>query len=226
MAPVPLADTNPSPLADYFFICGIESSQVSEHRVSFVGSNGTPSPAAVDATIEENAVLETDLESRPKSTELEGIPEVDPQRKRMSYETRKSICSIIEVSRQSTASNRSSATIKAIPTPNGAGLSDRDFEIALRRFASERENFLDEIQLNAGSIAQPNKKAKSKPTTPRIVSDVPGHTANLSRSMGTLKRRISGMSSLKRQPSLARQCMSLIHFRAQNVVQDTKLTFD
>lgn len=210
MAPVlPPIETNSSPLADYFFICGIESSQVSDEKFKIPVQNGSSPPPAVNATIEENEVLEVDPDTRPKSTELESIPSNEAQRQRMSWEARKSICSIIEVGRHSTAaSNRSSATIKGAPAVGGSGLSDQEFESALRKFASERDSFLEEIQFSAGAIARPAKKTtKARPKTQRIVSEEVGPAANLSRGMGTLKRRISVMSSLKRQPSVARQGM-------------------
>lgn len=204
MAPIAtVADLTPGPLADYFFICGIESSQVFDEKAVL-----TP---AVDATIEENEVLETDPETRPKSTELEVAPSPDAKdtngrRSRLSYETRKSIGSFIQVDsgRQSTnPSNRSSATIKGIQQLGGSGLNDEAFEIALRKFASERELFLEEIQFSAGAIAQPPKKpTKTRPKTQRIVNDeaqVPSRSG-----VGTLRRRLS---NLKRPPSMARQGM-------------------
>ncbi|KAF2101053.1 dDENN domain-containing protein [Rhizodiscina lignyota] len=205
MAPIATAaDLFPGPLADYFFICGIESSQIFDEK-SAVG----PVTPAVDATIEENEVLETDPEARPKSTELEIQPTQDAggRRSRMSYETRKSISSFIQVDsgRQSTSpSNRSSATIKGIQQIGGSGLNDVEFESALRKFASERDSFLEEINFSAGVVAQPPKRpSKSRPKAQRIVSDE--GPAPLQSRVGTLKRRISTMSSLKRQPSMVRQ---------------------
>jgi hypothetical protein len=223
MAPIPTApDLNPGPLADYFFICGIESSQVFDDKVVL---NGSQTPA-VGTTIEENEVLEVDSDTRPKSTELDPLPSPDTnsRRNRLSYEARKSIGSFIQVEsgRQSVVpSNRSSATIKNIAQIGGPGFTEADFEIALRKFANDRESFLEEIQFSAGIIPQQSTKrpTKSRPKTQRIVSD-DGPAPSRS-GVGTLRRRISTMSSLKRQTSMVRQGMYSISNAAQHLLHVT-----
>lgn len=217
MAPIPTTgDSTAGPLADYFFIAGIESSQVLREAL-FVDTGNTQLrdgaiTPAVETTIEENEVLETDATTRPKSTELESLEALSGSRRsRQSLEARKSVGSIIEVSRRSSqaASNRSSATIKAQPIEGQNGMSDVQFESALRKFANARESFIEEIQFTAGAIPAPSKKKTSRPRTQRITSEEIGppparsSAGALGSSVGTLKRRISTMSSLKRQPSPA-----------------------
>ncbi|KAI4960542.1 hypothetical protein J4E86_002164 [Alternaria arbusti] len=210
MAPAPssTAEQSSTPLADYFFISGIESSQVYDERTQ---SNGiVTSPLAqppVDETIEEDRALETDS-IRP--TSQDGLSNGDSTRRRSANrfsENRQSNCTIIGPDPKQTASNRSSATIKGVQL-GGSGLSDQDFDIALRKFASERDTFLEEIQFTAG-VAQ---QARSTPTRPRPrpqrVSQANNDdgVGNLRSGVGSIRRRISTMqSSLKRQSSTARQ---------------------
>lgn len=216
MAPAPsstTAEQSSTPLADYFFISGIESSQVYDERTY---SNGiVTSPLAqppVDETIEEDQALETES-LRP--TSQDGLPNGDRDRSRSRSahrfsENRESVGTIIGPDAKQTASNRSSATIKGVQL-GGAGLSDQEFDIALRKFASERDSFLEEIQFTAG-VAQQARSAPARPRPrPQRVSQASPEdgVGNLRSGVGSIRRRISTMqSSLKRQPSTARQCKS------------------
>lgn len=208
MAPAaPRADASSAPLADYFFICGIESSQVYDGRNQPNGLSTTLSlPVDVDETIEEDRALETDS-LRPKSQE--GLPIGDLTRRksgRLSYENRNSVGTIIGPDSKQTASNRSSATIKGLQL-GGSGLSDADFEQALRKFASERDTFLEEIQFTAG-VAQQNRPSRPARPKPQQRSKNEDSVNNLRSGVGSIRRRLSTMqSSIKRQSSMSRQGM-------------------
>jgi hypothetical protein len=216
MAPATAADGSSAPLADYFFISGIESSQVYDERAQQNGISIVTSPLAsppVDETIEEDRALETDS-IRP--TSQEGLPAAngDCYRRRSgrSSEHRTSVGTIISSDAKYTASNRSSATIKGMPVLGGSGLSEQDFEHALRKFASERDNFLEEIQFTAG-VAQQNRptSTRPRPRPQRVQQGGAEEVGNLRSGVGSIRRRISTMqSSLKRQSSVARQCKSNI----------------
>src|SRR5690349_5039962 len=117
MAPAPSTEGSNAPLADYFFISGIESSQVYEERLQ---PNGIVSPLAsppVDETIEEDRALETDS-IRP--TSQDGLPNGGSTRRRSGQrlsENRLSVGTItgLEPSKTTvTPSNRSSATVKGL----------------------------------------------------------------------------------------------------------------
>jgi len=200
--PPPLAEAATMPLADYFFIAGMESSQIMDEKYQPIGIM-TPPPEPVDETIEEHRVLETDTGS------LNGI---DPSRKsaRFSYEARKSVVSI-SGSESMITSNRSSVTIRQVPSDSlelGSGsLWDLDFDKALRKFVSERDSFIEEIQFNAGTLPQLSRP-KARPKTQRIITDE-NQAGSLMSGVGSIRKRISTMSSLKRQPSLMRQCKSI-----------------
>jgi hypothetical protein len=207
MAPIPAADSSSTPLADYFFISGIESSQVYDERSQPAGLASplsSPPPVDVDETIEEDRALETDA-IRPKSQEGLSNGESTKRRSaRLSFDHRNSVGTIIGPEPKQSASNRSSTTIKGVQV-GGSGLSDVDFDNALRKFASERDSFLEEIQFTAG-VAQQNRPARpSRPRPQRIQHEEAG--GNLRSGVGSIRRRLSTMqSSLKRQPSVARQC--------------------
>ncbi|KAF9693458.1 hypothetical protein EKO04_008504 [Ascochyta lentis] len=212
MAPISSAEGSSAPLADYFFISGIESSQVYDERLQ---PNGIVSPLAsppVDETIEEDRALETDS-IRP--TSQDGLPNGGSTRRRSGQrlsENRQSVGTItgFDSKPSVTASNRSSATIKGLNL-GAPGLSDVDFENALRKFASERDTFLEEIQFSAG-VTQQSRQTPTRPRPrPPRVSQTPSANsedgiANLRSGVGSIRRRLSTMqSSLKRQSSTARQ---------------------
>ncbi|KAL9063092.1 MAG: hypothetical protein Q9157_008429 [Trypethelium eluteriae] len=206
----PAADASSVPLADYFFISGIESTQVLEDRQP---PNASVAAVPTEATIEEDTALETEDDPRPATPKSpkESTPKRN-SRNRYSFEARKSIGSVIgtEGNRRDsrgTASNRSSVTIKAVQTPQtpqagSALLNDADFDEALRKFASDRESFVEEIQFSAGTLQQ-TSKPRPRPKTVRITNTE--DSGGLKGGVGSLKRRLSTMNSMKRQPSVARQ---------------------
>ncbi|KAI6871023.1 DENN-domain-containing protein [Hortaea werneckii] len=184
-----------APLADYFFIAGIESSQVYEE------SDDVPPPAPVQDTIDEDRVLETHDESRPTT------PDASGRRSRYSFEARKSIGSVINSQEPPTpGSNRSSTTIRAVQPARALGLEDdATFEEALKKFASERENFLEDIHISAGTVPTPTQR-KPRPRTVRITQDESspnGNASGLHRGVGSIRRRLSTMNSMRRQQSVS-----------------------
>ncbi|KAG9659503.1 DENN-domain-containing protein, partial [Aureobasidium melanogenum] len=126
----PTKESTSVPLADYFFISGIESTQIYDER-----EHAAASPPPVDETIEEDIALETDSITSPRPS-TPGSPNTDRTKRgssRYSWEARKSISSVISPGEfKPTPSNRSSATIKGLQTETPS-LSDEDFEIALRK---------------------------------------------------------------------------------------------
>ena len=192
-----VGDTS-APLADYFFISGIESSQVYDERLVV-----SPTPAPVEDTIEEDEALVTN-DNRPDSPQSPGSPTDTSakRRPRYSFEARKSIGSIIDGAYTKTpASNRSSTTIRAGNAVGGSGLSDDAFEEALKKFASERDSFLEDIHVSAGAVTSAPTAKKPRPKTVRITQDENSLGAGLKGPVGSIQRRLSTMKSMKRQPS-------------------------
>lgn len=189
-----------APLADYFFIAGIESAQVYDEKLA-----NAPPAAPVEETIDEDRELAIDHlgSGRPATP---GSPGDTTRRSRYSFEARKSVGSIINVTEEKlSASNRSSTTIKA-GTIGGSGLSDADFEEALKKFATERDSFLEDIHVSAGAVTpQTQNKRATRPKTVRITQDENSLGLNgsgLKSGVGSLRRRLSTMNSMKRASSV------------------------
>lgn len=88
---------------------------------------------------------------------------------------------------------------------------DFDFDTALRKFATERENFLEDLSFSAGAVQ--NHPRKPPPLNARI-QKVMDSSSNASPSLsksGSLRRRISlrDLNSMRRAPSVVnRACES------------------
>ncbi|KAI9785749.1 MAG: hypothetical protein M1839_008766, partial [Geoglossum umbratile] len=193
-------DPSSAPLADYFWIAGIDSLSYGEQLrlVPNTGeklSNGNSSPP-VASTIEEDKTLELDDGQRALASDRH-----NSFGRLSSGEPRLSIHAVVtEGDSKQTSSNRSSATITGIQL-NGTGLSDFDFDKALRKFAAERDSFLDELSYSAGTIV-PNRPVMH-PRAQRVINEEPG---GLKAVGGSIRRRISfrDLNSMKRQPSMVR----------------------
>ena len=228
MAPTPAsADASSVPLADHFFIAGIESTQIYDERLNRVAS-----PPPVEETIDEDVALETDtireVNVRPESPASPN-PDATPKKTnpRYSWEARKSIGSVIgPIDFKPTPSNRSSTTIKGVQLdapPPAPALSDEDFEHALRKFATERDSFLEEIQVSSGAVV-PQKTAKPRPKTLRVSNhdESPssalgggggggsGAKGGLGSGIGSIRRRLSTMNRPRRQASTASRAGELL----------------
>ena len=200
------ADASSRPLADYFFIAGLETSQIYDERS---GNNSSPQVAA---TIEEGKAWGTGLTHNQSPTKPASPRAEDQKRRsRYSFEARKSISSTIALPEiSSPMSNRSSATIRPVAAVGGSGLNDEDFEHALRKFANERDSFLEEIHVAAGAVTntQPTKAVdptRHRPRTVRIKNAEEPPPSGLRSGVGSLRRRLSTMNGLKRQSSNSRQ---------------------
>lgn len=204
-------DSTSAPLADYFWIAGIDSLSYNDSISSATipkptNGAGPPSPG-VDATIEEGSEGETSAippTGTQRATARHSRNNSWNRLSKISNDARNSIQTLDEL--ETTRSNRSSVTIKG-PT-NGNGLGDFDFDRALFKFANERENFLDDLSFSAGAPTQTRSPMTSSKTERFRVEegDVLGSTArrNPLRSVGgSIRRRISfrDMNSMKRQPS-------------------------
>ncbi|KAF9885337.1 hypothetical protein FE257_013054 [Aspergillus nanangensis] len=204
------ADVSTTPLADYFWIAGVDGPEIletfqrlgDEYRAN---SAASPGPAVTD-TIEEDADAEEahdprlDGLSRPESIAVS----------RNSFQRFSMRSGDSDPNGNGSSSNRSSLTIKGgAPSPRGSSfMGDFDFDKALLKFASERESFLSDLSLSAGAITN-SSRPRSRLRTQKIVSeDSSSQPASLLRSgIGSVRRHMAfrDMNSMKRQPSIARQ---------------------
>jgi hypothetical protein len=207
-----------APLADYFWIAGIDSLSYSDQVFSppnpWEKSNGAgPSSPQVDTTIEEGSEGETPVSppsGTPRATARHSRNNSWNRLSKLSNDVRTSIQGLDEL--EKTQSNRSSVTIKApTTTGNGGGtLGDFDFDQALMKFANEREYFLDDLSFSAGAPVQ-KAPPMTNPRTDRLRNEegVSNGAGQAKRSPlrsvgGSIRRRISfkDMNSMKRQPSM------------------------
>jgi hypothetical protein len=223
-------DTTSAPLADYFWIAGVDSLSYSDpiswSQNTPLTSNipAGPPPPGFDATIEEGeSEGETAANSRSSKENRTARAQARHSRQnswnrlsRITNDSRNSIGAIDDLE-NTTQSNRSSITIKGVPLSNGTNgntngtgggaLGDFDFDSALVKFANEREHFLDDLSFAAGAPPQ-------RPTpfaTPRSQQAKGAEGANALSSKrnqlksvgGSIRRRISfrDMNSMRRQPT-------------------------
>lgn len=211
MPPTSTPETSIAPLADFFWIAGVDGSEILDaflklgEEYSHLHRNA--SGPSLAETIEEDA----DAEAENASVILADSSRPDSRNGRRNSVQRLSKLSMSMRSTGSdskgTHSNRSSMTIKGASSPSRSSfLSDFDFDKALLKFASERESFLSDLSLSAGAITP--ARPKPRPRTQRITSEEPAPQVNpLKSGIGSVRRHMSfrDMSSMKRQPSVARQ---------------------
>lgn len=222
-------DPSSAPLADYFWIAGIDSLSYDEPHSS-VNTNardksphGAPIPPPIaDTTIEEGSEGEA---GSGGDTVSGGTPRAGARHSRVNSwqkftrptnNERLSIQSMETI--HLTNSNRSSITIRAVPGSSNNdvehknGLGDFDFDRALMKFANERENFLDDLSFSAGAVPQKQPPMTNRAERLKIeeTADASGRRSPFGRVGGSLRRKISfrDMSSVKRQTTVSRSSKS------------------
>lgn len=225
-------DPSSAPLADYFWIAGIDSisynetSQSSSSHIRDRSPNNAPTSPPIEGTIDEGSEGEHSdaiLGSAPRATARHSRTNSWNRLSKLSSDARLSIQSLDTIT--PTTSNRSSATIRAVPpigtngTTNGGGLlGEFDFDRALMKFANERESFLDDLSFSAGTVLQnrppmTNRAERIKHEEGDFSPGLNSKMSTLGRVGGTLRRKISfrDMSSMRRQPTVSRsgECLLL-----------------
>ncbi|QPH05985.1 hypothetical protein C2857_004142 [Epichloe festucae Fl1] len=222
-------ESSSTPLADYFWIAGVES-------ISYDDPLPTTSNLPVESTIAEDGEPDDDTFNGYKPATARHSRQNSANRlSKISLDGRFSINSTLDELDGNTRSNRSSATIKAAkPTgangsaSNGAsagppasegpipgqgfglmGMPDFDFDKALLKFAAERENFLEDLSFTAGAKLQ-SRPPMVNPRAERIRADqgVPsGRMSPLKSLKGSIRRKISfrEMNSVRKGPAISRQ---------------------
>jgi hypothetical protein len=202
MAPASAPEAASTPLADFFWIAGVDGSEILE-IFSKLGeeyrANHVQTPTMSD-TIEEDADAEEEHLPPSERYSFQRLSKIE-------HDARQSIRSLAS-DLSFSESNRSSLTIKPSQSSSSASLlSDLDFDKALLKFAAERDSFLLDLSLNAGMGVQNRPKARTR--TQKIVSPEEGNP--LKSGIGSVRRHMSfrEMNSMKRQPSLARHGESI-----------------
>ncbi|KAJ9614267.1 hypothetical protein H2200_002403 [Cladophialophora chaetospira] len=207
------------PLADYFWIAGLDSQQLvdafsqqrwSHNTVNTNGSNG------LDSIIQEEVTAENDESSilqSPRASVSHSRRDSYQRLSQLSDEARGTIRSIDSAT--NSRSNRSSMTLRATgPTavPHDArmstAISEVDFDKAMKKFATNRDEFYLDLNFNQPDTVKPKptRSTNSRHKTQKIVGQDEG-PALPSRNFGSIRRHLSfkDMSSTKRQLSMARR---------------------
>ncbi|KAI1210614.1 DENN-domain-containing protein [Annulohypoxylon truncatum] len=209
-------DSPSAPLADYFWIAGVESISYQD-----LPPPTSASSTQVDGTIDEDGEPDDDPEPTPSPSANRNSARHSRQNSnnRLSKASFASIQALEELD-GNTRSNRSSATIRPNPHPaaapqdGGGFLMDFDFDKALVKFAAERENFLEDLSFSAGAKTQ--SKPMVNPRTDKIKADeASGGRMSPMKSIrgsirGSIRRKISfrDMNSVRKQPTTPRPGMA------------------
>lgn len=207
----------PRPLADYFWIAGLDSQQLLDAFSPSRRSHELPdSNGVVESAIKEEAAAETDQSSilpSPRASLGHSRHDSYQRLSQLSDEARSTIQSLNDATHPQ--SNRSSVTVRHVGPPPAARMStaftEVDFERAIQKFTNDRDTFFLDLTFNPSEPPKPIQtskptRSKSRPKAQKIVvADEPSPTLN--RNFGSIRRHLSfkDMSSAKRQPSVARQ---------------------
>lgn len=226
-----------SPLADYFWIAGIE--EISYHDNEPVDTRPLSILQLGDTIREDN---EHDTPESPTSSPAKNLTARHSRRNSLNRvskapsEARFSIQTVGE--EDGTRSNRSSATIRAVPAvengtngtddatsptadtptasapPSGGmgmgftGLPDFDFDQALMKFAAEREDFLDDLSFTAGAKLQPRAPMVNNPRAERIKAEEGDASGRMS-PLRSIKGSIRRKISFRDMNSVKRQTTTI-----------------
>ncbi len=213
MAPIKTSpkahEVSSTPLADFFWIAGLDGQDLLETYVKLGEANKAKKNGSSNDIIVEDEAAEAEVSSileSPRPTSNQSKRNSYQRLSRLSGEAQNSIRSLDKTS-SGASSTRSSATIRAVPSASphaSAVLSDVDFDKAMKKFANDRDSFFLDINFSAGAVSQPNRP-RPRPRTQRIVAE--DQPPGLSRGIGSVRRHMSfrEMNSAKRQSSVARQ---------------------
>lgn len=192
---------NLPPLAEYFWIAGIDSISYGEHlppeppRMGFA-----PSEGLIEAAEPEES--ETPFQRRSNGTLHAGSRSTSPSRFTPSPNTTPTGEGRLSVASQNIGGSlgklrSSNSSTSTLANSLKAGMSDADFDKALFKFAAERESFLEDLSFSAGTIVP--AKPVLHPRAQKVVNDDPSL-----QKAPSLRRRISlrDLSSMRRATSV------------------------
>jgi len=199
------AESLSAPLAEYFFIAGIESSRLlSDDPVTNQHATGTRERSQGVADVEVQDAAKAGLRGVSPHASME----MSKRKTTSVYDKRMSIGSVIGLQTQN---KRNSTIVWATPQDlenlvPGTNLSEEDFDAALRNFVSGRDTALEELQSNTAQItAQGRPKSRIQEYQPLQSRPSNAQTAHKrDKSIGSLRRRLSGMNPLSRSSTTRR----------------------
>jgi len=197
--PVVDAESLAAPLAEHFFIAGIETSCLLDRK------------GAV-AKCSSHADRSSSLISRGgEGREVGGIGLRPTPRAGISCDKRQSIGNVMGLEQWLPQNNKRNSTILDHINPlNVSSMSEEDFDAALKRFAAERDTVLKEIEEQPIQDERPRVRSPSQ----RLNSPLSLHRRD--KSLGSLRRRLSGINSLTRPSTSARRTSNRFSKRMSN----------
>lgn len=215
-------EVSATPLADFFWIAGLDGQDLLEafapktvHRHSATGANGH----GIEPTIEEDKVAEQEASSILDSPRPTSRGRKHDSFKRLSKLSDDARTSILSLDSNEASKRSSAATVRAVNPPGERQskiLNDADFDKAMNTFAKDRESFFLDLNFAAGAVTKSSEPKKSRPKTQKIIPEEIDQTPT--RAFGSIRRHMSfkEMSSMKRQPSVARKVSVRTSRRASN----------
>ncbi|ETI19511.1 hypothetical protein G647_09345 [Cladophialophora carrionii CBS 160.54] len=198
------------PLADYFWIAGLDSQQLVDAFSQQRWSHDLVEQNGVETTIREEVTPEFDQSSimqSPRGSASHSRHDSYQRLSQLSDEARSTIQSLDSATQ--TQSNRSSMTVRpADAAPDvrmSSAISEADFDKAMKKFATDRDEFYLDLSFNSAETAKPTRSKSHLRTQKIVAQDEPPSLPN--RNFGSIRRHLSfkDMSSTKRQLSVARR---------------------
>ncbi|OQU96196.1 uDENN domain-containing protein [Cladophialophora immunda] len=211
MPSTPETPESARPLADHFWIAGLDSQQLVDAFSQPRWSHDHFDTNGVDFSIKEEASADNEQSSilqSPRASIGHSRHDSYQRLSQLSDEARETIQSLHEATKP--RSNRSSLTIRAAAGPASDArmsslISEADFEKAMTKFATDRDAFYLDLTFHPNESTKP-ARSKSRPKTQKIIAQDES-TPVPNRNFGSIRRHLSfkDMSSTKRQPSMARR---------------------
>lgn len=196
LPPLPVAESLAAPLAEHFFIAGIESSSLLDRKDATTTST-------LSAEIPSSPTRRGERQSRTGGA---GLRPVSP----CGTNKRQSISSVMGTEQISRQGKRKSTILDHIDPSSVGCLSEEDFDAALRRFAAERDTVLKEIEEQQGKDDRP----RTRPPSQKTSSPLSPHRRD--KSLGSLRRRLSGINPLTRSSTSTRRTSNRLSQRVSN----------
>lgn len=189
-----------TPLAEHFFIAGIESSCLKDQDVAY-----TKRSSHVEESF--STILKPQEYNHLNGAGLRPISPCSA-----TFDKRQSIGSVMGLGhRASQTQNKRNSTLLDHISPLTAGsMSEEDFDAALRRFMADRDSVLQEIQ------EQPAQGDRPRVTYPSQKPTSPLSTHRRDKSLGSLKRRLSGMKPSIRSSNSTKRVSNRFSKRMSN----------
>lgn len=202
------------PLADYFWIAGVDGQQLldaykPQRQSADFRSSLQNSDYGLPDIIHEHRNTQQHVHSgreSPRPTPRHVKRDSYHRLSRLSDEARLSIQSLDNKAIDRTNS-RSSAAVRKVISPGSrmsTVLSDVDFDKALKKFTTDRDSFFVDLGFNSNAAPTPRSQ-NLRPQTQKIVPE--DLEQGSTRSFGSIKRHVSyrDRNSTRRQPSTSRR---------------------